>query len=218
MRLLIRLHGRGGQGVKTAGRMISTASFLQGYYTEDSPMYGPERRGAPVTSFVRVSSDPVEGRGYISFPDAVVLFEATQSWGPSADSLEGLRADGLVIVNAKQTSKDGPLNEALSIDVSGMARRILGKENISAGVAAIVCKGFGLAGKDNVRQAVKTELSEIGLAEDLIEKNLSLCDECYSITPVLQNISAKPDLEMIQDSEIVEMKRFDAYSATAIRR
>jgi pyruvate ferredoxin oxidoreductase gamma subunit len=70
--LRIRFHGRGGQGMKTASRIVGTAAFLQGYYAQDSPVYGAERRGAPMIAFTRFDSAPVHERGMVSFPDLVV--------------------------------------------------------------------------------------------------------------------------------------------------
>jgi pyruvate ferredoxin oxidoreductase gamma subunit len=68
----IRLHGRGGEGVKLASRIVSRAAFLAGRTVQDSPLYGAERRGAPVVAFVRFSDGgPIAERGYIERPDAV---------------------------------------------------------------------------------------------------------------------------------------------------
>ncbi|MDH5576003.1 MAG: 2-oxoacid:acceptor oxidoreductase family protein, partial [Nitrospirota bacterium] len=55
----IRFHGRGGHGVKTASRIVGTAAFLAGYQVQDSPIYGAERRGAPVTAFTRIDTTSI---------------------------------------------------------------------------------------------------------------------------------------------------------------
>ncbi|ODS30552.1 MAG: 2-ketoisovalerate ferredoxin reductase subunit gamma/delta [Candidatus Scalindua rubra] len=61
----IRFHGRGGQGMKTASRIVSTASFLEGFFVQDCPVYGAERRGAPIMAFTRLSKEPILERGII---------------------------------------------------------------------------------------------------------------------------------------------------------
>ena len=61
----IRLHGRGGQGVKKAAQILARAAYLAGYATQDFALYGAERRGAPVTSFVRMDKEKINTRGYV---------------------------------------------------------------------------------------------------------------------------------------------------------
>ncbi|MEM2115290.1 MAG: 2-oxoacid:acceptor oxidoreductase family protein, partial [Candidatus Caldarchaeum sp.] len=71
----MRFHGRGGQGVKTSSRILGRAAFLAGYVAQDSPIYGAERRGAPVYSFARISDKPVRLRSQISEPDILVVLD-----------------------------------------------------------------------------------------------------------------------------------------------
>jgi pyruvate ferredoxin oxidoreductase gamma subunit len=67
----IRFHGRGGQGMKTASRIVGTAAFRQGFYAQDSPVYGAERRGAPMIAFTRFDSSPILERGVVQSPDLI---------------------------------------------------------------------------------------------------------------------------------------------------
>jgi pyruvate ferredoxin oxidoreductase gamma subunit len=64
----IRFHGRGGQGIKTASRVLGTAFFLEGFEVQDAPLYGAERRGAPIFAYVRASRHPINERGIIQRP------------------------------------------------------------------------------------------------------------------------------------------------------
>src|SRR5574340_1009474 len=73
----VRLHGRGGQGAKTASRILGTAAFLSGYLAQDSPTYGAERRGAPVAAFTRIAEEPIRERGFIPYPDLIVVVAAS---------------------------------------------------------------------------------------------------------------------------------------------
>lgn len=180
MTIRIRLHGRGGQGVKTSGRIISTACFLEGHSAEDSPMYGPERRGAPVLSFVRISNgEPIEERGYVDHPDAVVLLDSSLLSASSVSPLYGLRAGGLAIINSSQTWSETPF-PSVALDVSSAALRLLKKDNVSAGAAALACKALGLASIDSVTEAVRMEMNEIGLKPELVDRNIELASECFS--------------------------------------
>ncbi|MGA7278297.1 MAG: 2-oxoacid:acceptor oxidoreductase family protein, partial [Desulfocapsaceae bacterium] len=65
----IRFHGRGGQGMKTASRILGRAFFLAGYEVQDAPRYGAERRGAPIFAYVRAARSPINERGIIQQPD-----------------------------------------------------------------------------------------------------------------------------------------------------
>jgi pyruvate ferredoxin oxidoreductase gamma subunit/2-oxoisovalerate ferredoxin oxidoreductase gamma subunit len=71
----IRLHGRGGQGAVTASRILATAAFLEKKYSQSIPMYGTERRGAPVTAFVRIGEKNKMVRSLIHEPDYVVVLD-----------------------------------------------------------------------------------------------------------------------------------------------
>ena len=71
--LRIRFHGRGGQGMKTASRILGSAAFHAGYVVQDSPVYGAERRGAPMTAYTRMATAPIWECGEIARPDLVVV-------------------------------------------------------------------------------------------------------------------------------------------------
>lgn len=72
----VRFHGRGGQGAKTASRILGTAAFLSGLIAQDSPIYGAERRGAPVAAFTRIAREPIRERGVIAHPDVLCVADA----------------------------------------------------------------------------------------------------------------------------------------------
>ena len=95
--LRIRFHGRGGQGMKTASRIVSTAAFREGLYAQDSPMYGAERRGAPVAAFTRIADTPILERGAIAAADLIVIADETLLDAPQAHPLQGLSPAGTVI-------------------------------------------------------------------------------------------------------------------------
>ncbi|MFN3593942.1 MAG: 2-oxoacid:acceptor oxidoreductase family protein [Thiobacillaceae bacterium] len=94
----IRLHGRGGQGIKTAGRMLGSAFFLSGWEVQDATVYGAERRGAPVYAYVRAHHGPTHERGVIRDPDLVAVVDESLVGIPSAGVLQGLAGRGLLFI------------------------------------------------------------------------------------------------------------------------
>src|SRR5574341_1375381 len=97
--LRVRFHGRGGQGAKVASRILGTASFFEGYYVQDFPLYGAERRGAPIAAFTRISKEPILERGVISRPDIAIIIDETLLEDQLAMPLSGLKEGGIVFVN-----------------------------------------------------------------------------------------------------------------------
>ena len=97
----IRWHGRGGQGAKTASLLLADAAFNTGKYIQGFPEYGPERMGAPITAYNRISNIPIRIHSNVYFPDYVVVVD--DSLLDCVDVTAGLKADGAIIIN---TTKD----------------------------------------------------------------------------------------------------------------
>ena len=93
----IRWHGRGGQGAKTASLLLADAAFNTGKYIQGFPEYGPERMGAPITAYNRISNNPINIHSNIYYPDYVVVVD--DSLLDSVDVTAGLKEDGAIIVN-----------------------------------------------------------------------------------------------------------------------
>ena len=93
----IRWHGRGGQGAKTASLLLADAAFNTGKYIQGFPEYGPERMGAPITAYNRISNNPISIHSNIYYPDYVVVVD--DSLLDSVDVTAGLKEDGAIIVN-----------------------------------------------------------------------------------------------------------------------
>ncbi|MEM4190144.1 MAG: 2-oxoacid:acceptor oxidoreductase family protein [Candidatus Caldarchaeum sp.] len=179
--LKIRFHGRGGQGVKTSSRILGRAAFLEGFMAQDSPVYGAERRGAPVVAFTRISNSIIMERGYIFDPDIVVVMDETLLDDWLARPLEGLRKGGVLFINTRPDGVDERLAgwNVVKHSLTDAALQIVGKPVISAAAAAAAAKTTGLVKKKSVLEATLAELSELGLKDDLLEKNLKLVSEVY---------------------------------------
>ena len=96
----VRFHGRGGQGIKTAGRVLGTAFFRAGFEVQDAPVYGAERRGAPMFAYVRAARGPIRERGLIARPDLVVVADETLALVPAANVLLGAGADTVLLIHS----------------------------------------------------------------------------------------------------------------------
>ena len=106
----IRWHGRGGQGAKTASLLLADAAFNTGKYIQGFPEYGPERMGAPITAYNRISNSPIRIHSNIYKPDYVVVVDDTLL--ESIDVTAGLKESGAIVIN---TTKDANyLNSVLN--------------------------------------------------------------------------------------------------------
>ena len=100
----IRWHGRGGQGAKTASLLLADAAFNTGKYIQGFPEYGPERMGAPITAYNRISSNPITIHTNIYEPDYVVVVDDTLL--KSVDVTSGLKTDGALVINTTKSADD----------------------------------------------------------------------------------------------------------------
>jgi len=98
--LRIRFHGRGGQGMKTASRIVGSAAFHAGFIVQDSPIYGAERRGAPMAAFTRIAKEPIHERGAITRPDLVVVADESLLTDLSAQPLAGCDTHTTLLINS----------------------------------------------------------------------------------------------------------------------
>ncbi len=127
----IRWHGRGGQGAKTASLLLADAAFNTGKYIQGFPEYGPERMGAPITAYNRISINPIRIHSNIYEPDYVVVVDDTLL--ESVDVTAGLKQEGAIVIN---TTKDndyirkvlkGYKGEIYKIDARKISEEALGK-------------------------------------------------------------------------------------------
>ena len=98
----IRWHGRGGQGAKTASLLLADAAFNTGKYIQGFPEYGPERMGAPITAYNRISSKPITIHSNIYEPDYVVVVDDTLL--ESVPVTAGLKTSGAIVINTTKSA------------------------------------------------------------------------------------------------------------------
>jgi 2-oxoacid:acceptor oxidoreductase gamma subunit (pyruvate/2-ketoisovalerate family) len=137
--LEIRFHGRGGQGAQVACQMLATALFRAGRWVQAFAAYGGERRGAPVTAFLRADDRPIRLRSDIERPHVAVVLDATMLAG--LDLPATLRPGGLVLVNAKAPPEVPlpPGGRLVAVDAAAIAERA----GLDAIVAPVMLGAFG---------------------------------------------------------------------------
>lgn len=108
----IRWHGRGGQGAKTAATLVAEVALNEGKYSQGFPEYGPERMGAPIRGYTRISEEPIRLHCPIAHPDVVVVLDATLL--VTQNVAEGIEEDGAIIVNTPESP--AAIRERLGID------------------------------------------------------------------------------------------------------
>ena len=129
--LEIRWHGRGGQGAKTASLLLADAAFNTGKYIQGFPEYGPERMGAPITAYNRISDDRLTIHSNIYQPDYVAVVDDTLL--ESVDVTSGLKEEGAIIVNTSKTGEEirrylkGYKGSVWGIDARKISMDTLGK-------------------------------------------------------------------------------------------
>lgn len=117
----IRIHGRGGQGSVTAAELLAHAAFTEGMWVQAFPYFGAERRGAPVKAFARLSDKPILVHSQIYNPDYVIVLD--HAIYKVVDITEGLKKDGIVIMNTRRQPKEIGLENCrvATVDATGIA-------------------------------------------------------------------------------------------------
>lgn len=208
MMLRVRFHGRGGQGAKTASRILGNAAFNDGYQAQDFPIYGAERRGAPVTAFTRFSDGEITERGFIFSPDAVGIMDDSLIEDPLANPFAGLRKGGCAVVNTKKSVETLHMPRkdvtVLTVDLTAMALQVLGKPILSAGIAAAVARIAGIR-EPSFMAAVADELREVGLSEEMVKKNIEFAKAIYGkLAPMeLRTEELSTSLELVPLAVVV---------------
>jgi len=161
----IRFHGRGGQGAVTSAEVLAVGAIASGHYAQAFPSFGPERRGAPVIAFARVSEEPIRERTKVQFPSAVVVLD------PSLLSIvkvgEGLRDGGIVIVNSAKSKKE--LAESIGVDESKIAtvdathiaREEIGRPITNTTMLGALIKVTGIVDKKHMEEALRHRFGRI---------------------------------------------------------
>lgn len=148
----IRWHGRGGQGAKTASLLLADAAFNTGKYVQGFPEYGPERMGAPITAYNRISAERSTVHSNIYEPDYVVVVD--ESLLGAVDVTAGLKAEGAIVINSAKSPDElrpmlkGYKGKVCSIDAGRISQEELGKNFPNTPMLAAIVKVSGVVGEN----------------------------------------------------------------------
>lgn len=174
----IRWHGRGGQGAKTASLLLADAAFDSGKYVQGFPEYGPERMGAPISAYNRISDERCSLHSNIYEPDYVVVVDVTLLDAVSVTS--GLKKEGAIIVNTKKSPAEiapqleGYEGKVYTIDASSIAEAELGNRSLSnTSMLGAIVKVSGVLPEAKFMEDVLTSLKhKFASKPHVIEKNM----------------------------------------------
>ncbi len=163
----IRFHGRGGQGMKTASRIIGTALFLAGYEVQDAPRYGAERRGAPIFAYVRADRRSINERGVIDRPDLVAVADDSLVALPAAGVRQGIDSHTVLLLHGRTPGAawQERLNLAGPVFTLAPAAHVEAGHASAARVVGAVARLLGVVDRDTLIAAIRRELAGLGDSE-----------------------------------------------------
>jgi len=179
----IRIHSRGGQGAKTAAQIIAEASIEEGEFAQAFSEYGPERSGAPMKTFLRISKKPIRLHSDVENPDMAVVLDPSLIL--SADVSKGLADGGIVLVNTCENAED--IRKKLSkknckiytVDAKGIAMRIIGKDLPNTAIMGAIMKLVPLIPYEHAVEETR-ETFKRKLSKEMVEKNIEALKEGYN--------------------------------------
>jgi len=176
--LEVRWHGRGGQGAWTASELLARAAIYEGKHIQSFPEFGPERMGAPVTAFTRISTEPIRVHCAVYNPDVVAVLDPTLL--KAVPFTEGLDEKGTVLIN----SKDNPaeIRKILNTDkgkvwtvpATEIAMKILGTPITNTAMLGAVARVTGIVSLESVEKVVRERFRQ-----DVAEKNFAVVKEAF---------------------------------------
>lgn len=178
----IRWHGRGGQGAVTASKILAETAMLSGRYVQAFPEFGPERAGAPVKSFNRISLNPINTHVQITSPDVVVVLDPTLLG--MVDVCEGLSKDGILIINTDKSPAElrkeltSQIGKIATIDATSIAIKEFKRNIPNTPMIAAFVKVTGMLKLEEVMNNFK-EQYKTKFTPEVIEANLRAMKVAY---------------------------------------
>lgn len=160
----IRIHGRGGQGAVTSAELVAIAAIDDGKYAQAFPSFGPERRGAPVAAFIRVSDKPIRTREKVYGPNVVMVLDP--SILKIVNVAAGLKEGGTVIINTSKTPEEmaGLLNikaKIVTVDATKIAMESMGVPITNTTMLGALLKSTGIVSSDALVKAIDKRFGRI---------------------------------------------------------
>jgi pyruvate ferredoxin oxidoreductase gamma subunit len=178
----VRWHGRGGQGAVTASKLLATSALAEDKYIQAFPEYGPERMGAPIQSFTRISDEPIKIHCHVTNPDMVVVLDPTLIG--TVDITEGLSEDGIIVVNTSESPAQirKKLNlkgrKIFTVDASKIALEELGRPLPNTPMIGALIRATGLLKLENVINDIKDKFSG-KFSQKIVDGNVNAIKRAY---------------------------------------
>ena len=173
----IRWHGRGGQGAKTASLLLADAAFNTGKYIQGFPEYGPERMGAPITAYNRISDKPITIHSNIYEPNYVVVVDDTLL--ESVTVTAGLKKEGAIVINTTKSPEylkeklNGYDGNIYTIDARKVSEETLGKYFPNTPMLAAIVKVTGIMSDEAFLEDMKGSFKhKFAKKPEVIEGNM----------------------------------------------
>ncbi len=183
----VRLHGRGGQGAVTSAELLAQAAIGIGHYAQAFPSFGPERRGAPVQAFLRVSENPIRLRSKIYKPDNVMILDPTLLG--AVNPAEGLKENGFVVINsnksAEELTKLFPGYNIAVVDASHIAKEELGVPITNTTMIGALIKATNIVAIDALEGPVRARFGVVA------QKNINAYLRAYKETKIVKAKKSK---------------------------
>ena len=176
----IRIHARGGQGAKTASRILGSALFAEGFEVQDAPRYGAERRGAPIFAYVRADHAPILERGTIERPDLVVVADETLIPVAAAGVLTGVTQQTLLLIHTAEDAETWRNRLSLAGPVLTLEPQIEAAEDqrfVGVRCAGAAARLLGTVSRAALTGAIRQELATLGALG--VAENLELALTAY---------------------------------------
>lgn len=176
----IRWHGRGGQGVVTAGKLLAEAALDAGLYFQAFPDYGPERMGAPIRAFTRLSKDRIDVHSQIAEPTIVIVLDPTVM--STVNVVEGLAEDGVLLVNTSESPEEIRARVKLqtgrvcTVDATSIAMEQFGREITNTPMLGALAKATGLFSLEELEQQIHHKF-ERKFGENVVKANVAALRE-----------------------------------------
>jgi 2-oxoacid:acceptor oxidoreductase gamma subunit (pyruvate/2-ketoisovalerate family) len=178
----IRLHGRGGQGAVTSAELLALAAIKEGKYAQAFPSFGPERRGAPVVAFCRISDKGILLRAVINRPDIVLVLDPGVL--RLVDVGHGLKTDGILVANTRFSPEEikkepGLKSRVATVDANRIAREELGLTITNTTMLGALLKASEVVEKGAIIEPLQERFGR------LAERNIKAFDRAYKETKIL---------------------------------
>ncbi|MEE9191375.1 MAG: 2-oxoacid:acceptor oxidoreductase family protein [Candidatus Aerophobetes bacterium] len=178
----IRWHGRGGQGAKTAALALAESALREGKYIQGFPEYGPERMGAPIQAFTRISDRPILIHSHVANPDVVVVLDTTLL--EMVDVTVGMSAEGTLLANSPNSP--GEIREQLNlsagkvftVDATSISLATLGRNIPNTPMLGALIKATGILNIDSVITDVR-EKFEKKFSQKIVDGNIEAIKRAY---------------------------------------